>query len=254
MEKKHILIVEDEWIIYDELASFLTARGYSVAPYTKSYKDAIGRIKTKYPDLVLLDINLQGDNDGIDLAQKSLKQQNIAFIYLSAFTDELTIKRAYHTNPETFLIKTKPHIDKEQLAVSIRMAINKNKPAEAIDRNGILLLADYKGGLKDEEMGKIQKNLVRFEDIQWIETDEKKKNYLVFHSANGHGYHKNSLTKIKPLLPFYFVRINAFQIVNLRQMEGKINHSWFNIGSEVFKIGKAFSDEVHRVLHSLYVE
>jgi DNA-binding response OmpR family regulator len=254
MEKKHILIVEDEWVIYDELASFLTAQGYSVAPYTKSYKNAFGRIKAKFPDLVLLDINLQGDKDGIDLGEKISTEYHLPFIYLSAFTDEPTLKRARRTNPETFLIKTKPRIDTEQLAVSIRMAINKNKPTGAIDRNGILLMADYKSDLKDEEMGKIQKKLVRFEDIQWIETDETKKNYLVFHTANGDGYHKNSLTKIKPMLPFYFVRINAFQIVNLRQINGKINHSWFNIGSEVFKNGKAFSDEVHKVLHSLYVE
>jgi CheY-like chemotaxis protein len=254
MEKKHILIVEDEWVIYDELASFLTAQGYSVAPYTKSYKDAIGRIKTKFPDLVLLDINLQGEKDGIDLGEKISTDYHLPFIYLSAFTDEPTLRRARRTNPETFLIKTKPRIDTEQLAVSISMVLNKNKPPEDIDRKGILLLKDYKSDLKEEEIGKVQKKLFRFEDVCWIETDDEKKNYLVFHTANDQGYYKTSLTKVKPLLPLYFVRINAFQIVNLRQMEGKINHSWFNIGNQVFKIGKAFSDEVHKVLHSLYVE
>lgn len=254
MKNTHILIVEDEWVIYDELAMFLAAKGYTVAPYTKSYKDAIGRIKTKFPDLVLLDINLQGEKDGIDLGEKITSEYHLPFIYLSAFTDEPTLKRARRTNPETFLIKTKPRINMEQLAVSISMVLNKNKPPEDSDRKGILLLEDYKSDLKDDACGKVQKKLFSFEDVCWIATDDEKKNYLVFHTANDQGYYKASLTKVKPLLPHYFVRINAFQIVNLRQMSGKINHSYFNIGNQQFKIGKAFTEEVHKVLHSLYVE
>jgi len=254
MANPHILIVEDEWIIYDELATFLSAKGYSVSPYTKNYPDAIGCLKAKLPDMVLLDINLQGEKDGIELGEKLFKDFHIPFIYLSAFKDELTLKRAHRTNPETFLIKTKPEIDLEQLAVSMQMVLNKKTAMNEAEKEGILVYTNYYRDVRDEDHNKVRKILFRFKDVLWVETDIEKRNYLIFKTANAIGYYKNSLSGIKQMLPFYFVRVNTSMIVNLKQMEGKINHSYFTIGGEKFRIGKNFTEEVHKVLHCLYAE
>ena len=257
MEKAHILIVEDEWIIYDDLASFLSSKGYSVAPYTKSYTEAINQIKEQLPDMVLLDIDLDGEKDGIDLGEKLAACYRIPFIYLSAFSDKLTLKRARRTQPETFLIKTKPHIDKEQLAVSIQIAVEKKQmaAAPALEKEGILAYTDYYRDATSKKCNAALKTLCLFKDILWIETDTNKRNYLVLHTADeNEAYFKSSLSQIKQLLPFHFVRINSGQIVNLKQVKGKINHSSFIIGNENFKIGKNFSDEVHKVLHRFYEE
>jgi DNA-binding LytR/AlgR family response regulator len=254
MEKPHILIVEDEWIIYDELAAFLSAKGYSIAPYTKNYSDALGQLKSQLPDMVLLDIDLDGNKDGIDLGEKLFKNYHIPFIYLSAFTDKLTLNRARRTNPETFLIKAKPEIDLEQLAVSIQMALNKKNIANEEEKEGILVYSNYYRDATNEDLNKVRKAIIKFRDVLWIETDTKKRNYLVLHTADSKGYYKNSLSAMKQMLPFYFARVSSSIIVNLKQMTGTINHSYFNIGDEKFKIGKNFTEEVHKVLHCLYAE
>ncbi|MEZ5197251.1 MAG: response regulator [Bacteroidales bacterium] len=254
MKKNYILIVEDEWIIYDELSSFLQNKGFYVAEYTKSYEEAVSEIKTKKPDFALLDIHLQGGKDGIDLGEKLHSTYKIPFVYLSAYTDEVTLNRARRTNPDTFLIKTKPEIDKGQLLVTIQMALSKNKPFAPGEKEGIFVFSDYYRDVRHVGSDELKKILFRFDEILWIETDTEKRNYLLFQTPNSRGYIKNSLNKVKALLPYHFVRINTHQIVNLKKVEGKINHSSFKIKDKNFRIGPNFSEEVHKVLHSFYHE
>ena len=203
MEKPHILIVEDEWIIYDDLAAFLSGKGYSIAPYTKNYEEAMARLKSKPPAMVLLDINLQGDKDGIDLGSELSATYKIPFIYLSAYSDKVIVNRARRTNPNTYLIKTKPEIDKEQLAVSITMALSKKTPLHSSKKEGIFVYTNYCSNAKTVSNEQPEKVLLRFDDILWIETDSKKRNYLILHTEGTKACIKYSLTKIKELLPFY---------------------------------------------------
>lgn len=254
MEGKHIIIVEDEWIIFDELASFFTEKGFIVSPYIKTYNEAIAWLKGNLPDIALLDINLQGEKDGIDLGEEIYSTYKIPFIYLSAYSDEVTVNRARRTNPGTFLIKTKPRIDKEQLLVSVKMAVAQNNPLKFSEREGIFVYTDYYRDIRDESHDTLKKALLRFEDILFIETDTEKRNYIIFHTAGAKGFLKTSLAKAKELLPFHFARISAHKIVNLKKIEGKANHSSFRVNDLEFKIGPQYSEEVHRVLHSFYHE
>ena len=250
----NILIVEDEWIIYDELASFLQEKGFEIAPYVKSYEEAIIQIKLQSPDIVLLDINLQGEKDGIDLGERLSTEYRIPFIYLSAYSDDVTVNRARRTNPDTFLIKTKPNIDKEQLYVSIKMTLSKTKRRLSENRNGIFVYTDYYRDTTEAGHNELKKILFRFDDILWITTDNTKRNYITLHTNDTSAYLRTPLSQISELLPFHFVRINNSEIINLKKVEGKINHSSFRIKDKKFNIKSNYSDEVHRVLHSLYYE
>src|SRR6266542_483319 len=80
---KKILIVEDEFIVADDLQLTLERAGFHVEGIAASVPEAREMIKKKKPGLVLLDIHLKGKLSGIELA-KELKEENIAFIYLSA--------------------------------------------------------------------------------------------------------------------------------------------------------------------------
>ncbi len=254
METKHILIVEDEWIIYDELASFLTSKGYEIAPYVKTYEEGKNQIKKRLPDIVLLDINLQGDKDGIDLGEKLSKQYGIPFIYLSAYSDEVTLNRARRTNPDTFLIKTKPDINKEQLHVTVKMALTKKNSHAAYNKEGIFAYTDYYKEVNESAASELKKVLLRFDDILWISTDSFKRNYVIIHTVSAKSYYRTSLSKIKEMLPFHFVRINNSEIINLKKVKGKINHSSFKINNKRFFVKSNYSDEVNKVLHALYYE
>lgn len=114
-----ILIVEDQFIEANSLRICLSKAGYAVCPIAASVDEAL-KIKTKeHPNLVLLDIRLQGKLNGIDLA-KILRSENIAFIFLSANSSKEILNAAKATRPYGFLVK--PFRDKDVL-VAIEVAL-----------------------------------------------------------------------------------------------------------------------------------
>src|SRR5882724_4637810 len=102
--KEKVLIVEDQFVEADYLRMMLTKAGYPVCGIARSVPEAQEIIKKENPKFVLLDIFLKGKLTGIDLA-KQLKEEHIAFIYLSANSNEETLTAAKATEPYGFLVK-----------------------------------------------------------------------------------------------------------------------------------------------------
>jgi len=102
--KEKILIVEDELIVAKDLEYILEKAGYSVIGIAVSVVKARQMIEAEIPDLVLLDIYLKGDLTGIDLAA-DLNKKNIAFVYLSANSNQSVLESAKQTRPYGFLVK-----------------------------------------------------------------------------------------------------------------------------------------------------
>jgi diguanylate cyclase (GGDEF)-like protein/PAS domain S-box-containing protein len=103
--RTRILIVEDETIVALDLENSLKALGYDVVGTAPSGATAIAKTLSTRPDLVLMDIILQGDMDGIQTAEKIHSQLNIPVIFLTAFADEATLQRAKVTEPFGYMIK-----------------------------------------------------------------------------------------------------------------------------------------------------
>jgi DNA-binding NtrC family response regulator len=99
-----ILIVEDQFIEANNLKVILKNDGYSVLPVASSVHEALSILQREIPDLVLLDIYLEGSQTGIDLAG-ILREQGIAFVYLSANSDRTILEKAKATHPYGFLVK-----------------------------------------------------------------------------------------------------------------------------------------------------
>lgn len=116
--KEKILIVEDQFVEADYLRMMLTSAGYPVCGIARSVPEAQEIIKKEKPKLALLDIFLKGKFTGIDLA-KQLKEEQIAFIYLSANSNEEILTAAKATEPYGFLVK--PFREKD-LLVSLEIA------------------------------------------------------------------------------------------------------------------------------------
>jgi len=112
--KNKVLIVEDQFIEANNLRMVLKSAGYQVCTVARSVDEALNILSAELPDLVLLDIFLNGDKTGIDLAP-ILKKQNIPFIYLSANSDKDTFTLAKQTAPYGFLVK--PFREKDVLAM-----------------------------------------------------------------------------------------------------------------------------------------
>ena len=123
MANKQILLVEDESIEAMDIKRTLESFGYEVPYVASSGEEAVEKALEIMPDLILMDIILKGDIDGIEAVSK-IKNLNIPVIYLTAHSEESTIERAKLTEPYGYIIK--PY-DRTELKYAIELAIYKNK-------------------------------------------------------------------------------------------------------------------------------
>ena len=112
--KENILIVEDEFIVANDLRIMLQKAGYNICGIAPSVAKALDLIKAKNPDWILLDIFLQGAKTGIDLAGQ-LSEMRIPFIFISANTNQAILEAAKATEPYGFLVK--PFREKDLLVM-----------------------------------------------------------------------------------------------------------------------------------------
>ena len=122
MPKKEILIVEDERIVAEDIKNSLQNIGYTVIGIASSGEEAIEKVKKGHPDLVMMDIKLNGDMDGIESASHILSHTDIPIVYLTAHTDEKTLERAKITEPFGYVAKP---FETEDLRIAIEMAFYK---------------------------------------------------------------------------------------------------------------------------------
>jgi PAS domain S-box-containing protein len=122
--KKKILVVEDESITAMELEELLKWRGFDVVGTATNGNDALRIAKERWPDLILMDIRIQGPMDGIETADQINLFYDIPVIFLTAYSDDLTISRAIMTRSYSFLLKP---LDEKELVSNIEMAINKHR-------------------------------------------------------------------------------------------------------------------------------
>ncbi|GAG40521.1 unnamed protein product, partial [marine sediment metagenome] len=118
-----ILIVEDEGIVAEEIRSRLKRLRYEAAAVVFSGEEAIKKAEETHPDLVLMDIRLRGDIDGVEAAQEIRTRFDIPVVFVTAYADEETLQRAKMTEPYGYIFK--PFEDRE-LRSSIEMAFYKH--------------------------------------------------------------------------------------------------------------------------------
>ena len=175
ISKASILIVEDNNIVMLELKDRLEENGYRVIDSVPSGAEAIKKAESFNPDLIMMDIRLKGDMDGIDTAAMIKKELDIPVIYLTAHTDEDTLQRAKTTEPYGYVIKP---FEERELFTTIEMALYKHKMERklkesrhwlstalksigdaliATDSNGIIKIINHVAenitGWKSEEVG-----------------------------------------------------------------------------------------------------
>jgi len=122
--KRKILIVEDEMVVAVDVKKKLEKLGYSVPAVVATGKMALRKTKESKPDLVLMDIVLKGQMDGIDTAEQIRKRFHIPVVYLTAYADIKIIEKAKKTEPYGYILK--PFNDKELHSV-VEITIYKNE-------------------------------------------------------------------------------------------------------------------------------
>lgn len=151
MSRGKILIVEDEIIVAIEIKRALKKHGFDEIEQAFSYKQALEKIKQSKPNLIVMDINLKEEKDGIDLVKEIKQTDNIPVLYLTGFSDEKTMERAFDTDPVGYI--TKP-FNRNELNITIKLALYKmNKlNLSSINKNHIPLNFSYYFDAIDEKL------------------------------------------------------------------------------------------------------
>lgn len=124
MNSPKVLLVEDEQIISMEIAHRLKRSGYDVVGTATSGWEAYEKAVSLRPDVIIMDINLSGDLDGIKTTEAIRSKVDIPVIYLTAFGDHTTVSRAKHTEPYGYLVKP---FETRELESTIMVALNRRK-------------------------------------------------------------------------------------------------------------------------------
>ncbi len=127
-----IMVVEDEGIIAQDIKNCLEGLGYVVPDVVFTGREAILRAEELRPDLVLMDIVLKGEIDGIETAAEIRRKYNIPIVYLTAYEDDKTLKRAKLTEPLGYILKP---FEERYLRSSIEMALYKHQMETKLKEN-----------------------------------------------------------------------------------------------------------------------
>ncbi len=129
MPKARILVVEDEVIVAMDIQSRLRSLGYMVADHVGTGEEAVRKAGETRPDLVLMDIRLAGEMDGIQAAEKIHAEFDIPVVYLTAYADEETIQRAKVTEPFGYILKP---LQERELHAAIELALFKHQAEQEL--------------------------------------------------------------------------------------------------------------------------
>lgn len=245
-EKINILIVEDESIVALDLANGLERDGYNITGIADNAEEAQQLFSDNEVDIVLMDVNIIGEKDGIDTAIEILKQKAVPIIYLTAFTDTATIDRIKQTHPAAFL--SKPY-SLTNVRIAIDLAVNNFAVATEQQTTGKIIPLDKDSNrnaasperemilrMNDHIFVKNNYAFVKLKlcDLLYVEADN---NYTSIITAEKKFLLRLSLNQLldkinyKPLVRIhrsYAVNINTIQSFNEQEVE--INQQHLPIG------------------------
>ncbi|HTA28594.1 MAG TPA: response regulator [Bacteroidia bacterium] len=239
MSKIKVAIVEDEVIIARNITDNLIALGYEVVGPAVNYTTALELIEKEKPDLLLLDIQLSGRKDGIELAQAVKKAMPLPFIFLTANSDSATIERAKRTEPNAYLVKP---FTKEDLFTAIEICLyNYSRKAKVEESAHNASRENYiiNDAIFIRESTVFVK--VPFRDILYLESDHV---YVNVYTENNKYLVRTSLQQyMKNFDPNKFYQVHRSYVVNIENVNG-INETYVLVNNKQVPIAKPFRDDL----------
>jgi two-component system, response regulator PdtaR len=241
-----ILIIEDEFILASELSDTLESEGYEVVLMADNGQEALDFYKENEVDLVLCDININGDWDGIETVIRLIAIKQVPIIYLTAFTDKDTLERAKATFPAAYIPKPY-HIT--NLRMAIELAINNF--AVKIQPSHLNILKDGKPDIQSKEMFlqvnddifiKQNYQFVKFplSEILYFEADNIYTNIVTIHKKYAI---RQAIGNVHERLPMKnLVRVHRSFVVNINKIDS-FNEYEVIVHGHTIPISRTYKDE-----------
>lgn len=219
----NILIVEDELIIAEMTKEMLLDLKYSVVGIAKNHNEAQTYLsKAEGIDMVILDINLEDEKNGIDIGKDINERNLMPFIYLTSYSDPKTIKKAISTTPAAYLLKP---FTKSDLYTTIEVIKARN-----YQKSHLIVVKEGNINVRIES-----------KDVLCIKSDN---NYLELITSRKKYIVRNSLENfLEELSGSNFIRIHRSYAANILKIDA-INGQYVIIGNEKFPISRKYKNEV----------
>ncbi|MDF2187469.1 response regulator [Paraflavitalea sp. CAU 1676] len=255
-EKINILIVEDESIVALDLAAGLEKDGYQVVGIADNSEEAKELYNSNKVDILLMDVNIIGDKDGIDTAIELLQYRTVPVIFLTAYTDAATVNRVKHLQAAAFL--TKPY-NITNVRIAIELAISnfaltasqpspgKVIPIEQSTERAVPESTEKETVLQMNEYIFVKNNYVfvkiRLADLLYIEADN---NYINVITAEKKFVLRLSLSQLLDKINYKpLVRIHRSYAVNIHAIQS-FNDQEVQINKTELPIGRNYKEEFLR--------
>lgn len=249
MAQTNVLVVEDESIVSKDIQQSLKKLGYNVVGAAATGENAVALALETKPDIILMDIMLKGEMNGIEAATRIRSEANIPVIFLTAYADESTLSKAKVTQPYGYIIKPFKEID---IHTTIEMALYKHKKeAEVLKERDLLFnLVEGQGSGKDILFVKSNSRMVklRTSDIYYIEA---LKDYVVINTLNTRYTIHSTMKDIEAkLLESEFMRVHRSFIVRIDKITA-IEQPNLILENEkkIIPIGGSYKDELAKRLN-----
>ncbi|UII33914.1 response regulator [Fulvivirga ulvae] len=233
MEKISVLIVEDQLLIAQNLKAILTDHDFDVLETVVSGEDAIDLVNKTLPDLILMDIHLAGELDGIATAEKIRQKHDIPIIYLSDHTDSETVDRAKKTFPANYL--SKPFRTGDLLRALEIAFVNAAKPAKTTSTSK----------LKDRIFIRIdnqKSKMISYEDIIYLEADRAYSSVMT--DEKEYKLSNNMRIISDQINSSDFIKVSRKHIININRVTG-IDGNMIKLGDKhEVQMSKSYRDDV----------
>ncbi len=236
--KKNILIVEDDLLIAEDIKYNLERLNYNVSGIAIRASEALTILENNSVDLALLDINIKGELDGIELGRKIRSLYPMPIVYLTSNSDKRTVERAVETEPSGYVVK--PY-NKTDLFTTLTLALHNSdkneKPQEKQPTQGKGKSVFFK------VEGTYTK--VLFDNILFFRTAG---NYIEIHKIGGVDLVRMTVKELfEHVASGNFLRVHKSYILNRDKITG-FNGKEVFIGDRKFPMGGVYKDEVFQVL------
>lgn len=203
---RKVLIVEDDNLLANDLSDELKDLGYEVLGCAENDKEAHAILQKGFPDVILMDIELNGGKDGVELAEEINEIATVPVVYLTDRTDNRTINRVLKGQEGIYL--NKPITNYKLLEVNIEQAIRKKADASEVKRHSKYVFLNQKNGVKESV------------ELSSVLTVEGEGTYSNFYTEDGKKFTTSkNLKTILDDLPENFIRVHKSYIVNIDQVE-----------------------------------
>lgn len=236
-EKTKVLIAEDDFVVKKNLSITLEERGYEVLGVCESGEELLQSLSATPPDIVIMDINLAGLMDGVEVTALIKNKTNIPVLYLTSDRDQATMERAKLTNPDGYLIKP---FDGDELVSTMEIALHRHHLASDNQKDSTVVSDSH---LFVKVRNRLEK--VRFEDVLYLEANDIY-SILVTHQRNF--ILSYSLKTLEEKLPDReFMRVHRSYIVNVEHINA-IEDNYILISDKNIPIGKTYREDLMKRL------